>query len=214
MSDPISIVLADDHPLFREGVAKTLNSADDIDVVGEASSGPEAVALVEDMLPDLALLDVNMPGGGLEAAKAITQRFPVVKVVMLTVAEEEDVVRLSLQAGAQGYVLKGVSGSDLVRILRDVHSGQPYITPALAASMLQAAGEENEPEDDPLKLLTAREREILEHLAGGGSNKQIAIALNIAERTVKHHMTNILQKLQVRNRVEAALVAQRRSSAG
>jgi len=208
MSEIATVVLADDHPLFREGVARTLAAVPDLAVVGQASTGTEALALVEAHLPDLVLLDVSMPEGGIGAVKVIAERFPRVKVVMLTVSEDEDVVRLALRAGARGYVLKGVSGPDLVSILRSVHAGQPYVTPTLAASVLQAVGEGATP-TDPLELLTSREREILHQLALGASNKQIAVTLSIGERTVKHHMTNILQKLQVRNRVEAALVAQR-----
>jgi len=129
-------------------------------------------------------------------------------VVMLTVAEDSDTVHDALAAGARGYVLKGVSGIELVRILRNIHAGDAYITPALAATLLQASAQPSE-KPAPFATLTVREREILERLAEGESNKQIAARLCMAERTVKHHMTNILQKLQVRNRVEAALIAQK-----
>jgi two-component system nitrate/nitrite response regulator NarL len=208
MSESITIVVADDHPMFREGVARTLAAASDFEVIGLASSADEALAQVEEHLPDIVLLDVSMPGGGIAITARICERFPVVKVVMLTVSEDADVVRRALRSGAHGYILKGVSGPDLITILRNVHAGQPYITPALAALMLRSV-EADARRDDPLDVLTEREREILKQLANGSSNKTIAKALSIGERTVKHHMTNILQKLQVRNRVEAALVAQR-----
>ena len=212
MSDPITIVLADDHPMFREGVAKTLAVAPDLEVIGQASSGQGAIELVEEHMPDIVLLDVSMPGGGIDAAKVICELYPVVKIVMLTASEDADHVRIALRSGAKGYVLKGVSGPDLIKILRNVQAGEPFITPALAASMLQSVNEESN-FANPLEVLTVREREILKLLADGLSNKKIAQAMLIGERTVKHHMTNILQKLQVSNRVEAALVAQRNLTA-
>lgn len=208
MSEPITIIVADDHPMFRDGVARTLSAAPDFEVVGQASSGDEAMILVEEHMPDIVLLDVSMPGGGVETAKLISERYPVVKIVMLTASEDTDTVRIALRSGAKGYVLKGVSGPELISILRNVQAGEPFITPALATSMLLSV-ESHGGREDPLEVLTVREREILNHLAQGASNKAIARAMSIGERTVKHHMTNILQKLQVRNRVEAALVAQR-----
>jgi DNA-binding NarL/FixJ family response regulator len=214
MTDRIRIVLVDDHPLLREGVATTLGADPEFDVVAQGGSADEALQLARDHLPDVVLLDVSMPGGGINAARTIAAACPIVKIVMLTVSEDEEDVLEALKVGARGYVLKGVSGSELVRIVRSVHAGEPYVTPSLAASLLgemRSATAAANAEPDPLSGLTERERQILELVATGKSNKEVADALYLSERTIKHYMTNILQKLQVRNRVEAALLAQRRA---
>jgi DNA-binding NarL/FixJ family response regulator len=211
-TDVIRIVVVDDHPLFREGVATTLASYPDIEVVGEGCSADEALRLARDMLPDVLLLDVSMPGGGVNAARTIAAAYPVIRIVMLTVSEHEEDVLRSLKAGARGYILKGVTARELVGIVRAVHSGESYVTPALAASLLADFNEEGSDassDGGPLDELTTRERQILELLATGRSNKEIARSLELAEKTVKHYVTNILEKLQVRNRVEAAVLAQR-----
>jgi DNA-binding NarL/FixJ family response regulator len=209
MSEVIQIVIADDHPLFREGVAATLQSESDIKIIGEASSADEALKLATRLLPDIVLLDITMPGGGLNAARAIAAACPVTKIIMLTFSEEEDDVLTALKAGARGYILKGVTGRDLRGIVRMVYRGEVYITPSLAAGMLRelAAPPDQLASLNPLEELTEREREILELVSSGKTNKAIGAALGITEKTVKHYMSNILQKLQVRNRVEAALLA-------
>jgi two-component system nitrate/nitrite response regulator NarL len=209
MNEPITIVVADDHPLFREGVVQTLNAASDLKVIGEADDAPGALELARNLLPEIILLDVSMPGGGLSATAAINKACPAVRSIMLTVSEDEDIVHQAFTAGASGYVLKGVGGRELVDIVRRVHAGEPYITPSLAASLLQTASHPPQAKDE-IGELTPRERDILGCLAEGMSNKQIASRLHMGERTVKHHMTNILQKLRVKNRVEAALIAQRK----
>lgn len=214
MSDAIRVILVDDHPLWREGVANTLAVEPAFEVVGQGSNADEAVRLADELLPDLALLDISMDGGGLNAVRAIATTYPIVKMVMLTVSEHEEDVLAAFKAGARGYVLKGVGGSELVRIVKEVATGETYITPTLAAGILvdsheQAARPPANPTPDPLAELTPREREILERLAQGLSNKQIAAELSLSEKTVKHYMTNILQKLHVRNRVAAAILAQK-----
>ncbi len=214
MSDKIHVVIVDDHPLFRQGVTQTLASAADIEVVAEGGSADEAVRLVSDLLPDILLLDINIPGGGLAAAQTVTSRAPVTKIVMLTVSEDEESLVAALHAGARAYVLKGVSGRDLITILRGVAAGEVYITPVLAASLLiemTGTGHRGRPSVSALDELTEREHQILGLVAEGLSNKEIAQQLFLSEKTVKHHMTNILQKLQVRNRVEAAMLSQRGS---
>jgi two-component system nitrate/nitrite response regulator NarL len=211
MTDPVRVVIVDDHPLFREGVAATLVSQGDLEVVGEGASAADALALATTLLPDLMLLDLNLPGGGLSAARQVTSACPVTKIVMLTFSEEESDVLASLKAGARGYILKGVSGQELRRIVRGVQSGEVYITPTLAAGVLMEMAGTERPSQNPLNDLTPRERQILEGVASGHSNKEIGRDLDISEKTVKHYMTNVLQKLQVRNRVEAALLAQRES---
>jgi DNA-binding NarL/FixJ family response regulator len=210
MSESIQIVIIDDHPLFREGVVNTLQSEPDFEIVGEGTSAGEALRLTGESLPDLLLLDINIPGGGLNVVPKIAAISPVTKIIMLTASEAEDDVVSALKAGARAYVLKGVSARDLRNILRAVHNGEAYVTPTLAASLLsdlkaEASGVKK---SSPLDDLTEREREILELVADGKSNKEIGAQLFLSEKTVKHHMTNILQKLHVRNRVEAALLAQ------
>ncbi len=212
MPDKMHLVIIDDHPLFREGVAQTLGSAADIEVVAQGDSAEAAVRLTTDLLPDIVLLDIDIPGGGLAAAQAVAARSPVTKIVMLTVSEEEENLLAALRAGVRAYVLKGVSGRELIGILRGVAAGEVYVTPALAAGLLReisGAGSGLRQAANPLDDLTEREHEILERVAGGLSNKEIGLQLHLSEKTIKYHMTNILQKLQVRNRVEAALLAQR-----
>jgi DNA-binding NarL/FixJ family response regulator len=212
MSDKIQIVVVDDHPLFRQGVAYTLQSEADMEVVGQGENLAEAVQLACDLLPDLILLDIGIPGGGINAAKTIAAACPVTKIIMLTASTEEDNLVAALKAGARAYILKGVAARELVRILRSVWAGEGYVTPALAASLLSemavgATAARLAP--SLLDDLTERERQILEQVAAGLSNKEIGQQLHLSEKTVKHYMTNILQKLQVRNRVEAALLAQK-----
>jgi DNA-binding NarL/FixJ family response regulator len=208
MSEPLQIAIVDDHPLFREGVAHTLGAHPDIEVVAEGGSAEDAIRVASERIPDVMLLDVSMPGGGVNAVRSIAAVFPVIKLVMLTVSENEDDVTAALRAGARGYVLKGVAARELVRIIRAVAAGEVYVTPSLASSLLfDLTSGRGAQAASPLEALTERERQILEGVAGGDSNKEIAARLFLSEKTVKHHMTNILQKLQVRNRVEAALLA-------
>jgi two-component system nitrate/nitrite response regulator NarL len=209
MTEPLHIAIVDDHPLFRSGVADALTRHGEFQIVAEGGSADEAIAIAGAKLPDVMLLDVSMPGGGVHAVREISRSFPVVKVVMLTVSEHEDDVTASLRAGARGYILKGVAARELISILRAVAAGDVYVTPSLAATLLFELSGAASPRSplSPLDELTERERQILEQVAAGDSNKEIAAALQLSEKTVKHHMTNILQKLQVRNRVEAALMA-------
>jgi two-component system nitrate/nitrite response regulator NarL len=179
----------------------------DIHVVGQAADADEAVRLVREELPDLALLDVTMPGGGIHAAAKISMACPATKVVMLTVSEDEDDLMAAMKSGARGYVLKGVSASELGTVIRAVNAGEVYVAPALAWGLLR---EMSKPRTaDPLEELSGRERQVLELVAGGLSNQEIGLKLGLAEKTIKHYMTNILTKLQVRSRVEAALLAAR-----
>jgi DNA-binding NarL/FixJ family response regulator len=212
MSDKIHVVIADDHTLFREGLAGIISGADDFEVVGQAGTMHDAVQLARDLLPDIILLDIDMPGGGLEAARLVAEECPVTRIVILTSSEEDDHLINALKIGARAYILKGVAARELLRILRAVSAGESYVPPMLAASLLLEMREANSQQKQsmsPLDELTPRERQILEGLAAGLSNKEIGEKLFLSEKTVKHYMTNILQKLQVRNRVEAALLAQK-----
>ncbi|RBP50893.1 LuxR family two component transcriptional regulator [Arenicella xantha] len=207
MAERISIVVVDDHPLFREGVVTTLVESGLFDVVAQAGSKEEAIIQAEKHLPDLMLLDVSMPGGGIETATEISSRVPVIKIIMLTVSEQEHDVQAALKAQARGYILKGVASEDLISILQDIHNGDSYISPNLAVNLLMRSSEKpkrDSPEDFDLN---DRERQILEKLAIGMSNKEIADDIYLSEKTVKHYMTNIMHKLHVSNRVQAAIKA-------
>ncbi len=206
MSELISIIVVDDHPLFREGVVTTLIESGQFDVVAQAGNKDDAILAAEKHLPDMMLLDVSMPGGGVETANEISTTMPVIKVVMLTVSEQESDVQAALKAQAKGYLLKGVSSDDLVSILCDINKGESYISPSLATNLLMR---KNEGLVDPVDEfdLTDREVQILEKLASGMSNREIADDIYLSEKTVKHYMTNIMSKLNVNNRVQAAIKA-------
>ncbi|NNE85906.1 MAG: response regulator transcription factor [Alphaproteobacteria bacterium] len=196
--------------MFREGVVKTLAVESNFEIVGQGANSDDALQLVHDHLPEIALLDISMPGGGIDTARQIANKFPVVKIVMLTASTQENDVVDALQAGAQGYILKGVGGDELVAIIRSVSRGEAYVAPDLAARLLVDM-QQTEPNPkisrDVLSDLTFREEQILKLVSRGLSNKEIGREIDLQEKTVKHYMTNILQKLQVRNRVEAALLA-------
>lgn len=206
MPDPIRILLADDHPMFREGVAHSLGSEPDFEVIAQAASGEEAVELAQRLTPDVALLDITMPGmGGIAAAARIAASVPDMRILMLTVSEDKDNLLAALKAGAHGYVLKGAAASELRAIVRRVAGGEAFVTPALATRLLV---EFSRPQArDPLSELTAREHDVIELLSLGSSNREIAERLHLAEKTVKHYVTCILQKLHARSRTEAALIA-------
>jgi DNA-binding NarL/FixJ family response regulator len=210
--DSISIIVVDDHPLFRQGVVHSLNTEADFKVVGETSSGEEALDLAQSLLPDLVLLDVSMPGwDGIQTAEKISVACPATTIVMLTVSDDKDRLLAALKAGARGYVLKGVSGKELAQVIRSAVAGEVYVSPSIAAEMLVSLTHGKAP--DPLQELTAREREILSLIGSGLTNREIGEKIFLSEKTVKHYVTNILQKLQVRSRVEAALVASRHEQA-
>ncbi|MDP2822073.1 MAG: response regulator transcription factor [Sulfuritalea sp.] len=212
MPDPIRILLADDHPLFREGVAHSLAADADLEVIAQASSGEEAVELAQRLRPDVVLLDISMPGiGGIAAAAQIAASLPDTRIVMLTMAENEDSLMAALKAGAHGYVLKGVSAAEFRDITRRVAAGEAYVTPALAAEMLAEFSRPRRA--DSFSELTARETGVLELLSDGLTNREIGERLHLAEKTIKHHMTSILQKLHVHTRTEAAVIALRHAAA-
>ncbi len=208
----IRIAVIDDHPLMRQGIVQALSGESDFEVVGEGQSADEAIACAEQMLPDVMLVDINMPGGGLAALEGIALRYPAVACIVITVREDEETVGRALRIGARGYVLKGISGSDLAQTIRSIHYGEVYITPSLAARLLVGVSDTpgaSADHDPLLGSLTEREVQILRLIAQGLINKQIGVEIGLSEKTVKHYVTNILQKLQVSNRVEAALIAQR-----
>lgn len=217
MTDPIRVAVVDDHPLFREGVAISLKAHKMINVVGQGASAGEALALCATSAPDVLLLDISMPGGGsLEATRIITRDFPDTKVVILTASEHEQHISTALSAGARGYVLKGVGINELINTVISIQAGQTYVSPSLAAKLLTQMHKRltAEPKTD-VSALSPREEQILDRVTEGLTNKEIARKLDISEKTVKHYMTSIMQKLQVRNRVEAVIAAKsRRDSKG
>ena len=211
MTDLIRIVVADDHPLYREGVVRSLADDPACTIVGQASDAQSTIEIVTHARPDIVLLDLSMPGGGgMAALKAIRTLEPPPVVAMLTVSENDDDVLQALKAGALGYVLKGVGGRELQKIVHDLAAGQSYVSPALAAQILNAMRDGTRQPGHPVDGLSKREQDILRLVAGGLSNKEVGRELDLQEKTVKHYMTAILQKLQVRNRTEAALMARDR----
>jgi DNA-binding NarL/FixJ family response regulator len=208
---PIRLAVIDDHPLYREGVARSLGEIGGFEIVGQGASRDDAIALAESCAPDVLLIDLSMPGGGLAALAELLRRRPDQKIVVLTVSESSDDVACALNHGARGYVLKGVGSKTLAEVLRTVVAGESYLSPTLAARLLSdvAAGRERH---DPIAELNERERQVLSLVASGLSNKRIALRLGLQEKTIKYYMTRILTKLQVSNRTEAAMVL--RNSAG
>jgi len=208
VTQAIRIAIVDDHPLFREGVARSLGEIGGFEVVGEGASAEDAERLVAAMRPDIVLLDISMPGGGLAAAANIMTGHPGQKIVMLTVSEANADVAQALNAGARGYVLKGVGSKALAEILSNVAAGESYVSPTLSARLLSNLLHPTNA--DRFMQLTDRETEILRLVAKGLSNKEVAKRTSLQEKTVKHHMTRILHKLNVRNRTEAALLMRER----
>lgn len=202
----IRIAVIDDHPLFRESVIETLAGAGPFEIVGEGATAGDAIRVAREIAPDVMLLDLRMPGGGVQAAASIAGACPAVRIIMFTASESEHDVIAALRAGAQGYILKNSSGLELVETVRDIARGNSYVAPNLAARLLINQGKAIETAVvDSTRSLTPYEEKIFALVSRGMSNKEIARQLNCTERTIKHHMTNIMRKLNVRNRVEAAL---------
>jgi len=208
MTERIRVLVVDDHELFRRGVIGALAASTDFGVEGECSTAREAMRLARLHLPDLVLLDLGLPDrSGLDVVAELHRDCPISRIVILTANEDEAAIARALREGASGYILKGVAADELLRALRAVAAGEGYVSPSLATRLLQEAGAPDG--GAPLADLTEREREVLEGIARGEMNKEIAARLHLAERTVKYYVTNVLIKLHVRNRVEAALLAQR-----
>ncbi len=211
----IRVLLADDHSLFRRGVAAALADQPDIQVVGEAADGLQAVSKARELNPHVVLMDISMPGiDGLEATRRIKAELPEVKIVILTIAEEDQNLFEAIKSGAQGYLLKNVEPQELVEMLRGVFRGEAPISRGTAARILaefarQAHVQVSEAAARPSACLSKREQEVLGLVAGGATNKDIAAALGISPSTVKNHLQNILEKLHLENRVQVATFALR-----
>jgi DNA-binding NarL/FixJ family response regulator len=212
--EPIRVLIADDHALFRRGLSMVLESEPDIEVVAEAQDGLEVIAKAEEIVPDVLLMDVRMPKlNGIEATRAIRESVPSAKIVMLTVSDEEDDLFDAIKAGANGYLLKEISIEEVADAIRAVTQGQSLISPSMASKLLNEFNALAKQADEKPRLaaprLTTRELEVLKLVAQGMSNREAADALYIAENTVKNHVRNILEKLQLHSRMEAVVYAVR-----
>jgi len=205
--DPIRVLIVDDHELFRRGVSSLLREHEQFEVVGEAGNGAEAIERAREVMPDVVLMDIKMPGmDGLAAAKQLKAEMPYIRIMMLTVSETDEDLFEAIKSGAAGYLLKNVDPDQLVTAILQVQRGEVPIAPTMAAKILRELAAPAEP---TVEMLTARERQVLELLAAGMANKEIAFQLKISENTVKNHLRNILEKLHLQNRVQAALYAVR-----
>jgi DNA-binding NarL/FixJ family response regulator len=212
--ETIRVIVADDHALFRRGLDMVLESEDDIAVVAEAADGQEAIDLSVKLMPDLVLMDVRMPArGGIEATQAIKDALPHVKILMLTISDEEEDLYEAIKAGASGYLLKEISIEEVADAIRRVHAGQSLISPSMASKLLNEfaamARKDEEKQQMPAPRLTDREMEVLTLVAQGLNNRDIAKELFISENTVKNHVRNILEKLHLHSRMEAVVYAVR-----
>jgi DNA-binding NarL/FixJ family response regulator len=210
------VLLADDHALFRDGLA-SLMRAWDMEVVGQASNGMEAIELTRKLRPDLVLMDIHMPVmDGLSATRVIKAEMPDVQVVMLTVSDAEESLFEAVKAGAQGYILKNVSGDELARLLSNLANGEPAMSRGLAQRLIQefARGPRTVRERPEEEHLTEREREVLQKVAEGLTNREIGEQLFISEDTVKFHLKNVMQKLHLRNRAEVVAWVLRHQTSG
>jgi DNA-binding NarL/FixJ family response regulator len=213
-ADPIRVLIVDDHALFRRGLQMVLEQEPDIDVVGEAEDGVQALARATETAPDIVLLDVRMPGGGgIDACATIKAAVPSCKIIILTISDEEADLYEAVKAGATGYLLKEISIDEVASGIRAVHGGQSLISPAMASKLLhefRALVERGDGREQlPAPRLTEREMDVLRLVAKGMNNRDIARQLFISENTVKNHVRNILEKLQLHSRMEAVVYAVR-----
>lgn len=221
MNGITSILIIDDHQLFREGVKRILDFEKDFEVVAEGDDGEDAVRLVEQYHPDVVVMDINMPHmNGVEATTKLIERFPDVKVLILSIHDDESYVTHALKTGARGYLLKEMDADALIEAVKVVADGGSYLHPKVTHNLLNeyrrlAAGDEGQSVGTlkdveyrkPLHILTRRECEVLQMLADGKSNRSIGETLFISEKTVKNHVSNILQKMDVNDRTQAVVVA-------
>lgn len=209
----LRIVLVDDHVLFRKGVAALLARREDMDVVGEASDGVEAIEVAREVLPDVILMDINMPNcNGLQATRQIKREMPHVKIVMLTVSDDDQDLFEAIKSGAQGYLLKDLDTHQLYELLESISRGEAPLSGVIAAKILQEFTHPERESDEATAIveeLTPREADILQLVVEGLTNREIAAALVISENTVKIHMRNILDKLHLQNRIQVAVYAVR-----
>jgi DNA-binding NarL/FixJ family response regulator len=207
----IRVVIVDDHPIFRSGLVQAVSTDGDITVLGEGSSGAEAVGLVRELKPDVLLLDARMSDDGVDHVGAILLANAPTRIIMVTASEDENDIAGALEAGVSGYVLKGTTGPDMRNIVRSVHGGENYVPQSIIGRLLNVLKEKpgDHGHSDPGAKLSRQEIQVLQLLSQGLNNKEIGDRLGVTERTVKFHMSNIFSKLQVRNRVEASIRARK-----
>jgi DNA-binding NarL/FixJ family response regulator len=213
----IRVLIADDHPMFRFGMRALIESEDEFEVVGEASTGTEAVAMTSNLAPDVVLMDITMPTlNGIEATRQIMSRNPNTGILMVTMLDDNSLFA-AMRAGARGYLLKGADGEETLRAIRAVANGEAIFSPAIAARMAEVFATSTQAEKTSQAAfpeLTPREHEILELIADGKSNAEIAEKLTLSLKTVRNHVSNILNKLQVSDRLQAALRAREAGMGG
>ena len=205
----IKVLVVDDHPVFRHGLISMLEKCPDFQVVGQATNGVEAVVKTRECQPDVVTMDIRMPGGGgVESTAAIREMLPQTKVLILTVSDKDEDLFAAIKAGAKGYLLKSAQLDELVDAIRLVARDEAIVSPVMASRLLEEFKQpSNRKRDSEMDRLSPREREVLQLVAKGNSNKEIALKLFISETTVKAHLRSILEKLHVRNRAEAVAKA-------
>ncbi len=216
-AEPIRTMIVDDHALFRRGLEMVLDGEGDIELVGQASDGTEAVEKAAESLPDVVLMDIRMPrSSGIEACRAMKEAAPSAKIVILTISDEEEDLFEAIRAGASGYLLKDIPLDEVADTVRAVHGGQSLINPSMAGKLLtefatlaKRDNDTDRAQEVPAPRLTEREMQVLKLVARGMNNRDIAKELFISENTVKNHVRNILEKLQIHSRMEAVMVAVR-----
>lgn len=208
-SDRLRVLIVDDHLLFRDGVRALLKTAPEMELVEEATTGEEAVALAAELQPDVILMDIQMPGlSGVEATRRIVEVSPHIRILVVTMFEDDRTVFAAMRAGARGYVLKGASYAEMLRAIRAVGSGEAIFSPSIAARMAEYFATIQPAAHTPIfPELSEREREVLDLIAQGRSNAEIAARLILSPKTVRNHVSNVLNKLQVADRTEAAIRA-------
>lgn len=206
---PVKVLVVDDHKLFRQGIISLMRTREDlVEVVGEAANADQAITMTEQLRPDIVLMDVYMPkGDGLQATRQIKQRFPRTSVIILTSSENKEHLSEALRLEASGYLVKDLDAAELFNIVESVAHGESSLTPAMAARILEGFAKPTNDEGIPIEDLTEREIAVLDLVATGASNPQIADELFISINTVKTHLRNILDKLQLNNRTQAATYA-------
>ena len=208
MNEPIRLMVVDDHTLFREGLRALLSSIPEIDMIAEASNGDEALRLADTIEPDVILMDIQMPGmNGLQATRRILEKNPHMGIIMVTMFDDDDSVFTAMRAGARGYVLKGADQQDMIRAIRAVACGEALFGPSIANRLMDYFSQPIPAASSTFPELTPRELQILELIAQGMNNGDIAEKLTITLKTVRNHVSNILNKLQVSDRLQAALRA-------